>query len=66
MQKLNVSKPIGAYRLNERYIKGVDMKLSLPHMISNDVENLQSINDKDDLCKFLDERIAKSLELIDL
>lgn len=123
-----VSKPIGAYRLDERYIKGVDMKLSLPHMISNDVENLlykfhsnkmdlldisefhilferihpfadgngrvgrlimayqaiqnnivppliendhrddylQSINDKDDLCKFLDESIAKSLELIDL
>lgn len=35
-----VSKPIGAYRLDERYIKGVDVKLSLPHMISNDVENL--------------------------
>ena len=35
-----VSKPIGAYRLDERYIKGVNIKLSLPHMISNDVENL--------------------------
>ncbi|WP_321468016.1 Fic family protein [Halarcobacter sp.] len=35
-----VSKPIGAYRLDERYIKGVDIKLSLPHMISNDIENL--------------------------
>ncbi len=35
-----VSKPIGAYRLDERYIKGVDVKLSLPHMISNDIENL--------------------------
>ena len=35
-----ISKPIGAYRLDERYIKGVDIKLSLPHMISNDVENL--------------------------
>ena len=35
-----VSKPIGAYRLDERYIKGVDIKLSHPHMISNDIENL--------------------------
>lgn len=35
-----VSKPIGAYRTDERYIKGVDIKLSLPHMISNDIENL--------------------------
>jgi Fic family protein len=35
-----VSKPIGAYRLDERYIKGVDIKLSLPHQISNDMENL--------------------------
>lgn len=123
-----VSKPIGAYRLDERYIKGIDVKLSLPHMISNDVENLlhrfhsnkmdlldisefhilfekihpfadgngrigrlimayqaiqnniipplieneyrdeylQAINDKDDLCRFLDESITKSLELIDL
>jgi Fic family protein len=35
-----VSKPIGAYRLDERYIKGVDIKLSAPHMISNHIENL--------------------------
>ncbi len=35
-----VSKPIGAYRLDERYIKGVDIKLSAPHKISNDIENL--------------------------
>jgi Fic family protein len=35
-----VSKPIGAYRLDERYIKGVDVKLSLPHQIGNDIENL--------------------------
>jgi len=35
-----VSKPIGAYRSDERYIKGVDIKLSLPHTISNDIENL--------------------------
>jgi Fic family protein len=34
-----VSKPIGAYRLDEQYIKGVDIKLS-PHRISNDIENL--------------------------
>ena len=123
-----VSKPVGAYRLDERYIKGVDIKLSLPHMISNDIENLlyriksndmslldisdfhiqferihpfadgngrvgrlimayqaiqnnivpplienehrddylKAINDKDDLCKFLDESINKSLELIEL
>lgn len=123
-----VSKPIGAYRLDERYIKGVDVKLSLPHRISNDIENLlyrfssnkmglldiaefhilferihpfaggngrvgrllmahqaiqnnivpplienehrddylQAINDKDDLCTFLDKGISKSLALIDL
>lgn len=123
-----VSKPVGAYRLDERYIKGVDVKLSLPHMISNDIENLlyrinsndmslldisdfhiqferihpfadgngrvgrllmayqaiqnnivpplienehrddylKAINDKDDLCLFLDESIQKSLELIEL
>ena len=35
-----VSKPIGAYRLDERYIKGVDIKLSHPNKISNDIENL--------------------------
>jgi Fic family protein len=123
-----ISKPIGAYRLDERYIKGVDIKLSLPHMISNDVENLlyriksnnmslldisdfhilferihpfadgngrvgrlimayqaiqnniippliendyrddylKAINDKDNLCEFLNKSIKKSLELIKL
>lgn len=123
-----ISKPIGAYRSDERYIKGVDIKLSLPHMISNDIENLlyriksndmslldisdfhiqfekihpfadgngrvgrlimayqaiqnnivpplienehrddylKAINDKNDLCVFLDESIKKSLELIEL
>jgi Fic family protein len=35
-----VSKPMGAYRLDERYIKGVDIKLSAPNKISNDIENL--------------------------
>ncbi len=35
-----VSKPIGAYRLDERHIKGVDIKLSTPNKISNDIENL--------------------------
>jgi len=35
-----VSKPIGAYRMDERYIKGVDVKLSSPNKISNDIENL--------------------------
>ena len=35
-----VSKPIGAYRLDERHIKGVEIKLSPPHQISNDLENL--------------------------
>ena len=35
-----VSKPIGAYRLNERYIKGVDIKLSAPNKISNELDNL--------------------------
>ncbi len=35
-----VSKPVGAYRLDERYIKGVDIKLSTPNKISNDLENL--------------------------
>jgi len=123
-----ISKPIGAYRLDERYIKGVDIKLSAPYMISNDIENLlyriksnnmslldisdfhiqferihpfadgngrvgrlimayqaiqnniipplienehrddylKAINDKDDLCLFLDESIKNSLKLIDL
>jgi len=123
-----VSKPIGAYRLDERYIKGVDVKLSLPHKISNDIENLlyriksnemslldisdfhiqferihpfadgngrvgrlimayqaiqndivpplienehrddylKAINDKDELCEFLDGGIANSLGLIGL
>jgi len=35
-----VSKPIGAYRLDNRYIKGVDIELSPPHKIANDIENL--------------------------
>lgn len=35
-----VLKPVGAYRLDERYIKGVDIKLSAPNKISNDIENL--------------------------
>ena len=35
-----ISKPIGAYRLDERYIKGIDIKLSHPSQISNDIENL--------------------------
>ena len=35
-----VSKPIGAYRVDDRYIKGVDIKLSPPNKISNDIENL--------------------------
>jgi len=121
-----ISKPIGAYRLDERYIKGVNIKLSLPHMISNDIENLlyriksndmslldisdfhilferihpfadgngrvgrlimayqaiqnnivpplienehrdeylKAINDKNNLCEFLDESIGNSLKLI--
>ena len=35
-----VSKPVGAYRTDQRYIKGADVTLSPPHMISNDIENL--------------------------
>jgi len=35
-----ISKPIGAYRTDERHIQGVSIKLSLPHMIANDIENL--------------------------
>ncbi len=35
-----VAKPIGAYRTDERYIKGVEINLSAPSMISNDMENL--------------------------
>ena len=30
----------GGLPLDERYIKGVDIKLSLPHQIDNDLENL--------------------------
>jgi Fic family protein len=123
-----VSKPIGAYRLDERYIKGVDVKLSSPNQISNDMENLlyrfnsnnmnlediaefhilfekihpfadgngrvgrllmahqaiqnniipplienehrddylKAINNKDDLCVFIEKSIKNSLELIEL
>jgi len=35
-----VERPIGAYRQDERYIKGVDISLSSPRMIDNDLENL--------------------------
>lgn len=35
-----VARPIGAYRLDERSIKGVNIKLSAPTMIANDLENL--------------------------
>jgi Fic family protein len=35
-----IEKPIGAYRTDERYIKGVDIKLSSPNKISQDIENL--------------------------
>ena len=35
-----VSKPVGAYRLDERYIKGVNIQLSAPNKISNNIENL--------------------------
>lgn len=35
-----VSSPVGAYRTDERHIKGVSIKLSAPNMISNDLENL--------------------------
>ena len=35
-----VSRPVGAYRTDERHIKGVNIKLSPPNMIANDLENL--------------------------
>ncbi len=35
-----VARPVGAYRTDERYIKGVDIQLSAPANISNDLENL--------------------------
>ena len=35
-----IEKPIGAYRLDERYIKGADIKLSPPARIAQDIENL--------------------------
>lgn len=35
-----IVKPIGAYRINESKIKGIDIKLSLPHLISQQIENL--------------------------
>ncbi|PSM52789.1 cell filamentation protein Fic [Campylobacter blaseri] len=37
-EKLNTT--IGAYRTDERAIKGVNVKLSLPHKIKTDLENL--------------------------
>jgi Fic family protein len=44
-----VSKPIGAYRLDERYIKGVDIKLSPPSQISQHIENLLYQRDSNDM-----------------
>lgn len=35
-----IDKPIGAWRTDERYIKGVDIKLSPPSFIKQDIENL--------------------------
>lgn len=35
-----IAKPVGAYRLDERWIKGVEVQLSAPNTISNDIENL--------------------------
>jgi Fic family protein len=35
-----VSKPIGAYRLDERYIKGVEIELASPSRIAGEMENL--------------------------
>jgi Fic family protein len=35
-----IEKPIGAYRSDERYIKGVDIKLSPPAKIAQDIESL--------------------------
>ncbi len=35
-----ISRPVGAYRTDERRIKGVSIKLSVPNMIVNDIENL--------------------------
>jgi Fic family protein len=35
-----IEKPIGAYRTDERYIKGVDVKLSSPLKISQHIDNL--------------------------
>ena len=35
-----VSRPVGAYRVDERHIKGVNIKLSAPNMIANELENL--------------------------
>lgn len=42
-QKVNphlVRKPIGAYRTNEAKIVGTDIELTLPHKISQEIENL--------------------------
>lgn len=35
-----IQKPIGAYRIDERHITGINIKLSLPHQINNNLENL--------------------------
>lgn len=35
-----IERPIGAWRKDDRYIKGVDVKLSKPMMIDQDIENL--------------------------
>jgi Fic family protein len=35
-----VSRPVGAYRTDERRIKGVSIKLSVPNRIASDIDNL--------------------------
>jgi Fic family protein len=35
-----IAKPIGAYRINESKIQGTHVRLSLPNMVANDIENL--------------------------
>ena len=35
-----IAKPIGAYRMDDRYIRSVDIELSAPNKISQDLENL--------------------------
>ena len=50
-----IEKPVGAWRLDERFIKGVDIKLTPPNLVDQDLNNLlyqAKISSLNDIAKF--------------